>query len=82
MSQRRDLEARYRVIILLMYAACDFPTNAAAMRIHRPDLKSQDDVIDDLRAEWVNMHLFASKGTLVHLDAHSSEPAIVCAFYA
>ena len=73
-SQRKDLEARYRVIILLMYAAYDFAGNETSMRIHRPDLKTRDDVLADLRAEWVNMLLFASKVTLDSLRLFISEP--------
>jgi hypothetical protein len=73
-SQRRDLEARYKVIILLMYAASDFAGNETAMRIHRPDLKNQTDVLHDLRAEWTNMLLFASKSTLDRLRAFIDEP--------
>lgn len=73
-SQRHDLEARYRVIILLMYAAFDFAGNETAMRIHRPDLKTQADVLHDLRAEWTNMLLFASKATLDCLRVFITEP--------
>ena len=39
LSQRRDLEKRYRVVILLMYAAYDFKGNATALRMNRPDLR-------------------------------------------
>jgi hypothetical protein len=73
-SQRQALEARYKVVILLMYAAVDFAGNETAMRIHRPDLKDQNDVLADLRAEWTNMLLFASKKTLVLLRAFILDP--------
>ncbi|MDX6499100.1 MAG: hypothetical protein QOG23_2360 [Blastocatellia bacterium] len=73
-SRRRDLEARYKVIILLMYAAYDFTGNETAMRIHRPDLKTQTDVLNDLRAEWTNMLLFASKTTLDSLRIFMADP--------
>jgi len=73
-SQREALEARYKVVILLMYAAIDFAGNETAMRIHRPDLKNQSDVLDDLRAEWTNMLLFASKNTLDLLRIFILEP--------
>jgi hypothetical protein len=73
-SQRQALEARYKVVILLMYAAIDFAGNETAMRIHRPDLKNQSDVLDDLRAEWTNMLLFASKNTLDLLRVFILEP--------
>jgi hypothetical protein len=57
-----------------MYAAIDFAGNETAMRIHRPDLKNQSDVLDDLRAEWTNMLLFASKNTLALLRVFILEP--------
>ena len=76
LSQREALEARYKVIILLMYAAHDFKGNETAMRIHRPDLKTREDVLGDLRAEWVNMMLFASKSTLEALRRFISEPTV------
>lgn len=51
-SRRQELEKRYRVVILLMYAAFDFKANKTSLRIQRPDLKSQQDVLDELKAEW------------------------------
>jgi hypothetical protein len=74
-SQRKDLEARYKVIILLMYAAYDFTSNETTMRIHRPDLKSRDDVLSELHAEWINMLLFASKSTLDLLRQFITDPS-------
>jgi len=74
-SQRKDLEARYRVVILLMYAALDFQSNQAAFRINRPDLKTSESVLDELRAEWVNMILFASSATLGSLQAFIEKPS-------
>jgi len=74
-SQRKDLEARYRVVILLMYAVLDFKGNEAAFRINRPDLKTRESVLDDLRAEWVNMILFASSATLGSLQAFIERPS-------
>lgn len=63
LSQRNELERRYRVIILLMYAAFDFKTNATTLHIQRPDLQNQEDVLEELKAEWFNMLLFASEET-------------------
>jgi len=73
-SQREDLERRYRVIILLMYAAFDFEDNKAALRINRPDLTSQQAVLNELKAEWFNMLLFASSRTLDSLRDFMSNP--------
>jgi hypothetical protein len=74
-SQREALEARYKVIILLMYAAYDFESNEAPMRINRPDLKSRNDVLENLHAEWINATLFASESTLNALCHFLSDPS-------
>jgi len=74
-SQRKELEARYRVVILLMYAASDFKGNEANLRINRPDLKTQKDVLEELVAEWHNMILFASSMTLDSLHAFIQTPS-------
>src|SRR5687768_13252545 len=73
-SQRQDLEKRYHVIILLMYAALDFESNKTTMRIHRPDLKNRKDILDELKAEWYNMFLFASGATLENLHSFITDP--------
>jgi hypothetical protein len=57
-----------------MYAAYDFTGNETTMRIHRPDLNNRESVLDELRAEWINMLLFASKTTLEALHLFISEP--------
>jgi hypothetical protein len=72
-SQRKDLEARYRVVILLMYAASDFESNRTTLRINRPDLKTKQLVLEELEAEWINMILFASSETLTCLRAFIAE---------
>ena len=73
-SHRKDLEARYRVVILLMYAAFDFEGNQTALRINRPDLKNQKSVLDELTAEWYNMMLFPSEETLRSLRTFIENP--------
>jgi hypothetical protein len=73
-SQRQELEKRYRVIILLMYAAFDFEGNKKILRIHRPDLEGLQAVLDELKAEWFNMLLFASQQTLETLKSFIQTP--------
>jgi len=74
-SQRKDLEARYRVVILLMYAAFDFESNRTTFRINRPDLKDKESVLKELVAEWHNMILFASSETLRALRSFVENPS-------
>ncbi len=75
LSWRKDLEARYRVIILLMYAASDFEGNRTTLRINRPDLTSKKLVLEELEAEWTNMILFASSKTLTSLRTFIADPS-------
>jgi hypothetical protein len=73
-SQRQELEKRYRVIILLMYAAVDFEGNKKTLQIHRPDLENLQAVLEELKAEWFNMLLFASQKTLETLKNFVQTP--------
>lgn len=75
-SRRQELEKRYRVVILLMYAAFDFDSNKTSFRIQRPDLKNQQDVLDELKAEWYNMLLFASVDTQKNLHSFIKSPTL------
>lgn len=84
-SLRKDLEARYRVVILLLYAAFDFESNRTTIRINRPDLKDKESVLKELEAEWHNMILFASTETLKSLGLFISAPSetnLLAAAYA
>ena len=72
-SQRKDLEVRCRVIILLLYAAVDFEANREMLRTHRPELGSRQAVLEELETEWVNMALFASSETLSGLREFIAE---------
>jgi hypothetical protein len=74
-SQREALEARYKVMILLMYAAYDFKANETAIRIQRPDLKTRNEVLENLHAEWINAMLFASDRTLTALTYFLNDPS-------
>lgn len=62
------------MIILLMYAAVDFEGNRASFRINRPDLTTKQLVLDELKAEWHNMLLFASSATITALQTFLAQP--------
>lgn len=47
-------EARFKCIIILMYSIIDFDKHRSALEQHRPNLRSCDDVIEELKAEWHN----------------------------
>ncbi|OGP44178.1 MAG: hypothetical protein A2235_09040 [Deltaproteobacteria bacterium RIFOXYA2_FULL_42_10] len=57
-----------------MYAAFDFESNKTTLRINRPDLQNKQSVLDELKAEWYNMMLFASAETLESLQSFIKNP--------
>lgn len=57
-----------------MYAAFNFESNKTNLRSQRPDLKSKDDVLEELKAEWYNILLFASSQTIKCLNKFIKAP--------
>ncbi len=68
-------EARFKCIIILMYSIIDFDKHRSALEQHRPNLRSCDDVIEELKAEWHNAILFASDEVLEAAHAFIHEPS-------
>ncbi len=58
-------EARYKCIIMLMLSALDFEKSKAMLQQHGRNFATVDDLMDELKAEWHNMVLFASDEVLV-----------------
>lgn len=57
-------ETRYKCIILLMHACLDFERSNTELSKHGRNFHSLDDLLDEIRAEWHNMILFASDSVL------------------
>lgn len=57
-------EIRYKCLILLMYAALDFEKENVHLTRQGRNFKSIQDLMDEIRMEWVNMVLFASDEAL------------------
>lgn len=53
-------ETRYKAIILLCHAYVNYESEEMALIIQRPDIKSREVLFNELRAEWINMVLYAS----------------------
>jgi hypothetical protein len=57
-----------------MYAAFDYGTDRTSLRINCPDLLDKQSIVDELKAEWYNMMLFASVETLGSLRSFIQNP--------
>jgi len=63
--QQQDFKfSRYKVIILLMYSALDFQKEKHNLKKHNRDFDTIEQLLDELKAEWHNMILFASDHAL------------------
>ena len=69
-------ETRYKCVILLMHAALDFENQVHLLRQHGRDHADVASLLEELRAEWHNMILFASEDVLVSVHAFIREPSI------
>ena len=52
-------EARYKCILLLMYGRLDFAKQKPMLQQHGRNFSTHDELMDELRAEWNNMLLYA-----------------------
>ena len=62
-------ETRYKCVIMLMFSALDFEKNRTTLQKHGRDFCTKQDLIDELKAEWHNMALFASDEILKGIHA-------------
>jgi len=53
-------ETRYKAIILFCHAHINYEMEERSLAVHRPDIKSKEDLFDELKVEWMNMALYAS----------------------
>lgn len=73
--QQQDFKSeRYRVIILLMYSALDFEREKVKLKKHGRDYDAIDELLEELKAEWHYMILFASDQALKRTKAFIQLP--------
>lgn len=68
-------ETRYKCIILLMHGALDFDKNKPMLNQHGRNFQSIDELIDEIKAEWHNMILYASEEVLSESHAFIKNPS-------
>jgi hypothetical protein len=69
-------EARYKCIILLMYASLDFEKEIHNLRKHGRNFASYEELMEELKTEWYNMILFASDEVLRTTHAFILKPSV------
>jgi hypothetical protein len=74
LQQQEFKFGRYKVIILLMYSALDFEKEKDKLKQHHRNFETLDELLDELKAEWHNMILFASDRSLKKTKAFIKSP--------
>lgn len=75
-TQHQFKEKRYKAILLLLYALVYFDKEQDQIKKHRPDIKTKEDLLNELRAEWTNMILFASDAVILKMQVLIQQPSL------
>jgi len=76
LHKQEFMETRFKCIILLMYTALNFEERGPGLKQYGRNFHSNDDVIDELKAEWHNAILFASDDVLKSIHAFINKPSV------
>ena len=68
-------QTRYKAIILQCYSLIYYDKEKSRLIIHRPDLKTKDDLYDEIYTEWINMTLYASDIVINSMKAFLEKPS-------
>lgn len=63
-SKQSFKETRYKAVILLCYASVYYNREQLTLIINRPDITSKDRLSNELKAEFLNMSLYASDAVI------------------
>ena len=69
-------EPRYKAIIILLYALFDYDSKGNKLSILRPDIKSKNDLIDELYTEWISMALYAPDNVIINMKLFLDDQSI------
>ncbi len=76
LQKQKFKETRYKCIILLLRASLDFEKNRPKLHNHgREDIKTKEDLKDELVTEYENMILFASQEVLIEIHKFIRNPS-------
>lgn len=67
-------EIRYKTLILLMYSMLDFEKEKRQLLKNGRDFKNKEELLDEIKAEWNNMILFASDDVLKSIKVFIKNP--------
>jgi hypothetical protein len=73
-AQHQFKETRFKPIILLLNSLAHYDREKDKLVRHRPDLKTKEDLVNELKTEWTNMILFASDNVIETMRDFIEEP--------
>ena len=67
-------QTRYKAIILQCYSLIYYDKEKNNLLNHRPDLKTKDDLYNEIYTEWINMTLYASDKVITSMKKFLEHP--------
>lgn len=64
-SRHEFKEVRYKAILILSHALVYYEKSKKKLLSHRSDINSKEELIDEIKLEWVNMTLYASDSVII-----------------
>ncbi|WKN42097.1 hypothetical protein [Tunicatimonas pelagia] len=73
-TQHDFKQPRYKAIILQCYIFIFYDKERDRLQLSRPDLKTKEDLYDEIYVEWVNMTLYASDKVVFAMKCFVQKP--------
>lgn len=73
-TQHDFKQPRYKAIILQCYILIFYDREKDRLQSHRPDLRTKEDLCDEIYTEWVNMTLYASDKVIFSMRQFIQQP--------
>jgi len=73
-TKHKYKEERYKAVTILMYSMVNYEANREKLLTLRPDLKTKEDLIVELKMEWTNMALYTNDTVLLETKKFLKNP--------
>lgn len=64
-SRHEYKELRYKALLILAHALLNYENTKEKLFSHRPEIKSKDELLEEIKLEWMNMTLYASDSVII-----------------
>jgi hypothetical protein len=73
-SRHEFKEVKFKSMLILSQILIDYEKNKEKLSILRPDLKTRQELIEEIKLEWMNMALYASDSVIIFAKKFLEQP--------